>query len=64
MPGKRIANIETDEQLKEIANTSETEEQLKETVNTIKKNCSGGNTENRIPNKNIEEDLQRLHIKF
>ncbi|KAK2577041.1 hypothetical protein KPH14_012866, partial [Odynerus spinipes] len=28
LPGEQIANIETEEQLEEIANTSETEEQL------------------------------------
>ncbi|XP_023288360.1 KRAB-A domain-containing protein 2 [Orussus abietinus] len=58
LPGEQIANIETEEQLEEIANTSETEEQLEETVNAYQKNLSGGHTENHIPKKNIEEDLQ------
>ncbi|XP_049791484.1 uncharacterized protein LOC126198880 [Schistocerca nitens] len=33
LPGEQIANIKTEEQLEEIANTSETEEQLEETKN-------------------------------
>ncbi|KAM4707160.1 baculoviral IAP repeat-containing protein 1-like [Discoglossus pictus] len=58
LPSEQIANIKTEEQLEEIANTFETEEQLEETVNTSEKNLSGGHTENHIPKKNIEEDLQ------
>ncbi|GFU21880.1 KRAB-A domain-containing protein 2 [Trichonephila clavipes] len=45
LPSEQIANIETKEQLEETGNTSE-------------KNLSGGHTENYIPKKNIEEDLQ------
>ncbi|XP_055944438.1 uncharacterized protein LOC129975400 [Argiope bruennichi] len=58
LPSEQIASIETEEQLEEIANTFETEEQLEETGNTFEKNLSGGQTENQIPKKNIEEDLQ------
>nr|XP_012151860.1 PREDICTED: uncharacterized protein LOC105663967 [Megachile rotundata] len=58
LPSEQIANIETEEQLEEIANTFETEEQLEETVNTSEKNLSGVHNENHIPKKNIEEYLQ------
>ncbi|GBL79998.1 hypothetical protein AVEN_29020-1 [Araneus ventricosus] len=58
LPGEQIANIETEEQLEEIANTFETEEQLDETVDTFEENLSNGHTENHIPKRNIEEDLQ------
>ncbi|XP_055932879.1 KRAB-A domain-containing protein 2-like [Argiope bruennichi] len=58
LPSEQIGSIETEEQLEEIANTFETEEQLEETGNTLEKNLSGGQTENQIPKKNIEEDLQ------
>ncbi|GFW83134.1 hypothetical protein TNCV_3236821 [Trichonephila clavipes] len=36
----------------------ETEEKLEETGKTSEKNLSGGHTENHIPKKNIENDLQ------
>ncbi|GFU16206.1 KRAB-A domain-containing protein 2 [Trichonephila clavipes] len=55
---EQISNIETEEQLEEIVNTFETEEHLEETGNTSEKNLSGGHTENHIPKKNIEDDLQ------
>ncbi|GFV26662.1 KRAB-A domain-containing protein 2 [Trichonephila clavipes] len=55
---EQIANIETEEQLEETANTFETEEQLEETGNISEKYLSGGHTENHIPKKNIEEVLQ------
>ena len=45
LPSEQIANIEAEEQLEELFNTSE-------------KKLSGGHTENHIPKKNIEEDLQ------
>ncbi|GFU78145.1 KRAB-A domain-containing protein 2 [Trichonephila clavipes] len=38
LPNEQIANIKTEEQLEEIANTFETEEQLEETGNTFEKN--------------------------
>lgn len=50
LPGEQIANIKTEENLKEI-------------VNTFEENLSSGHTENHTPNENIEEELQRLHIK-
>ena len=37
LPSELIANIETEEQLEEIANTCETEKQHEETVDTFKK---------------------------
>ncbi|GFX94951.1 hypothetical protein TNCV_3045831 [Trichonephila clavipes] len=55
---EQIVNTETEEQLEEIANTFETQEQLKETGNTSEKNVSGGHTENHIPKKIIEDDLE------
>ncbi|GFT16575.1 KRAB-A domain-containing protein 2 [Trichonephila clavipes] len=56
---EEIANtFESEEQLEKTANTFETEEQLEETGNTSEKHLSGGHTENHIPKKNIEEDLQ------
>ncbi|GBM60030.1 hypothetical protein AVEN_147593-1 [Araneus ventricosus] len=58
LPGEQIANIETEEQLEEIANTFKTEEQLEKTVNTFEENLSNGHTENHISKRNIEEDLQ------
>ncbi|XP_053309752.1 KRAB-A domain-containing protein 2-like [Spea bombifrons] len=57
LPSELIANIETEEQLKEIANTCETEKQHEETVDTSEKNLCGGLSENHISRKNIEEDL-------
>ncbi|GFR05589.1 uncharacterized protein TNCT_234671 [Trichonephila clavata] len=57
-PSEQIANIETEEQFEEIANTFETEEQLEKIGNTSEKILSGGHTENHIQKKNIEEDLQ------
>ncbi|GFT52843.1 SCAN domain-containing protein 3 [Trichonephila clavipes] len=54
LPSEQIANIETKEQHKETVNAFETEEQLEEG----KKNLSGGHTDNHIPKKNTEEDLQ------
>ncbi|XP_055924524.1 KRAB-A domain-containing protein 2-like [Argiope bruennichi] len=45
LPSEQIASIETEEQLQETGNTSE-------------KNLSGGQTENQIPKKNIEEDVK------
>ena len=57
LPSELIANIETEEQLEEIANTCETEKQHEETVDTSEKKLSGGHTENNILRKNIEEDL-------
>ena len=58
LTGKQIANIETEEQLVEITNALENIEQLEETENASEKNLSCRHTENYIPNKNIEEDLQ------
>lgn len=57
LPSELIANIETEEQLEEIANTCETEKQHEETVDTSEKKLSGGHSENHISRKNIEEDL-------
>ncbi|XP_035210146.1 KRAB-A domain-containing protein 2-like [Stegodyphus dumicola] len=56
LPSEQIENIETEKQLKEIANAFETKEQLEETGNTSEK--IGGHTENHIQKKNIQEVLQ------
>ncbi|GFU53187.1 KRAB-A domain-containing protein 2 [Trichonephila clavipes] len=71
LPSEQNANIETEEQLEEIANTLETEEQLEAIANTFEteeqleepgniseKSLSGDHTENHIPKKISEEDLQ------
>ncbi|GFU57338.1 KRAB-A domain-containing protein 2 [Trichonephila clavipes] len=44
--------------LKKLPIPLETEEQLEETGNTSGKNFSGAHTENHMPKKNIEEDLE------
>ena len=60
LPREQSVVIETEEQLEDITNTFETEKQLEETFIISEKKLSGGNTENYIPKKNNEENLNSI----